>query len=574
VSEPEHGIFGIDLGTTYSVVGYIDETGRPAVTRNSDGQDTTPSVVFFENEDNIVVGRVAKESAGVYHDQVVSLIKREMGDREYRRTFFGKEYTPPSISALILAALAKDAETHTHLPVNEVVITVPAYFGLLEKDATRQAGEIAGLQVIGIVPEPVAAALHYGVSGSADGTTFLVYDLGGGTFDISLIRMTESSVEVLAVDGDHKLGGADWDAKLFDHIVDQLTTQWGDDSVRDDEGELQELRTLTEKTKKDLSKAESKKIIRRYGGTAATVTVTREQFEEMTAELLEDTIRITSRALATAEQLYPGIRAQISELLLVGGSCWMPAVSNRLRKEFGWEPRLTDPDLAVAKGAALYAAGQTVRYVESGPDEPQAGSAASWAGTGRAGLPGPGPVTDAAVQEVATRTGLEEEQVRSLAQRTVVNVLPKAVGIKLLDTTRPNWAEDPEAASFIEHLIGAQTQLPFTAETFTANTVVAGQPAVEIEIWEQAGAAPSPELADNHRVDNAGLIEGLEWFALPAGSPVDIEIAVDAEGTVNLHAVEPASGKDLKMSVRISVLSKEQVEEAKQIQRSLTVSTS
>jgi molecular chaperone DnaK len=573
VSEPQHGIFGIDLGTTYSVVGFIDETGRPAVTRNSDGQDTTPSVVFFESEDNIVIGRVAKESAGVYPDRVVSLIKREMGDREYHRTFFGKDYTPPSISALILDALAKDAETHTHRPVNEVVITVPAYFGLLEKDSTRKAGEIAGLDVIGIVPEPVAAALHYGVAGSADGTTFLVYDLGGGTFDISLIRMTDTSVEVLAVDGDHKLGGADWDRKLFDHILDRLIVQWGDDSVSDDEGELQDLRTLTEKTKRDLSKAESKKIVRRYGGTAATVTVTREQFEEMTAELLEETIRITNRALEVAEHRYPGIRGQISELLLVGGSCWMPAVSERLKKEFPWEPRLTDPDLAVAKGAALYAAGQTVRYVESAVGDAQAGSVISEAGT-EPGAGAPGPVTEAAVQEVASRTGLDEQQIRNIAQRTVVNVLPKAVGIKLLDSTKPNWEDDPEAASYIEHLIDAQTQLPFTAETFTANTVVANQQAIEIEIWEQAGAAPSPVLADNHRVDDAGLIEGLEPFALPAESPVNIRMAVDAEGTVRLHAVEPTSGRDLKMSVRISVLSDEQMEEAIQNHRGLTVSTS
>ena len=359
------GIFGIDLGTTYSVVGYIDETGRAAVTRSSEGQDTTPSVVYFETPENIVVGKVAKESAGVYPDQVVSLIKREMGDKQWRREFFGKEYTPPSISALILGALAKDAETATHLPVNEVVVTVPAYFGLLEKDATKQAGEIAGLDVIGIVPEPVAAALHYGVSGSADGTTFMVYDLGGGTFDVSLIKLTENSVEVLAVGGNSRLGGADWDEKLFDHIVDQLIEQWGDESVRDDEAELQAIRTLTEQVKKDLSKAESKQVIRRYTGTSAKFAVTRKQFEEMTAELLEETIRITNRTLDEAEERYPGIRGQISELLLVGGSSWMPAVGERLKQEFGWEPRLSDPDLAVAKGAALYAAGQTVRYVEA-----------------------------------------------------------------------------------------------------------------------------------------------------------------------------------------------------------------
>jgi molecular chaperone DnaK len=571
VSDPQHGIYGIDLGTTYSVVSFIDETGKPAVSRNSDGQDTTPSVVYFESADNIVVGRVAKETAGVFPDQVVSLIKREMGDREWRREFFGKEYTPPSVSALILSALARDAETDTGRPVNEVVITVPAYFGLLEKDATRSAGEIAGLKVIGIVPEPVAAALHYGVSGSADGTTFLVYDLGGGTFDISLITMTDTAVEVLAVGGNHRLGGADWDEKLFDYLLDQLTQQWGDDSARDDEQELQELRNITEQVKKDLTKAESKKVIRRYGGTAASVTVTRQQFEEMTAELLEETIRITRQTLDEAEQRHPGVREQISELLLVGGSSRMPAVAERLRKEFRWEPRLTDPDLAVAKGAALYAAGQTVRFIE--PDDVADGNPHT-AGRG-AGLGYSGPVTDEAVQQVADLTGIDEEKVRALAGRTVVNVLPKAIGVKLLDTTRPNWEDDPDGASYIEHLIDAQTQLPVAPpRTLGANTVVANQPGVEIEIWEQAGASPSSELASNHRVDDAGLIEGLQPFRLPAGSPVNIEIGVDAEGTVKLRATEPTSGKELEMNVRISVLSAEQVEDAKVIHRSLTIGTS
>jgi molecular chaperone DnaK len=562
VSEPQHGIYGIDLGTTYSVVGYIDETARAAVTRNSDGLDTTPSVVYFETADNIVVGKVAKESAGAFPEQVVSLIKREMGDKEWRRNFFGQEYTPPSISALILSALAKDAEISTHRPVNEVVITVPAYFGLLEKDATRQAGE--------------AAALHYGVTGSADGTTFLVYDLGGGTFDVSLIRMTSTSVEVLAVGGNSRLGGADWDEKLFDYIVEALIEQWGDESVRDDEAELQGIRTLTEQVKKDLSKAETKQVIRRYTGTSAKVVVTRKQFEEMTAELLEETIRITRRTLTEAEERFPGIGAQVSQLLLVGGSSWMPAVAERLKQEFSWEPRLSDPDLAVAKGAALYAAGQTVRYTDAGADSGQAGSATAAGTSDRgAGLGYSGEVTDAAIEEVASRTGLGPEKVRSLAERTVVNVLPKAVGVKLLDTTKPGWEDDPQAASYIEHLIAAQTQLPVDKpRTLEANTVTANQPAIEIEIWEQAGDVPGPDLSANHRVDDAGLIEGLRPFALPAGSPVNIELKVDAEGTVNLHASEPMSGKELEMNVRISVLSQEQMDEAKEIHRGLSIGTS
>jgi molecular chaperone DnaK (HSP70) len=251
----------------------------------------------------------------------------------------------------------------------------------------------------------------------------------------------------------------------------------------------------------------------------------------------------------------------------------MPAVAERLRKEFRWEPRLTDPDLAVAKGAALYAAGQTVRFVEPDP----AAAAGTSPGTTRpgAGLGYSGPVTDEAVQQVASATGIEEEKVRSIAQRTVVNVLPKAVGVKLIDTTRPNWEDDLEGASYVEHLIDAQTQLPVAPpRTLEASTVVANQPGVEIEIWEQAGTSPSPELTANHRVDDAGLIEGLESFRLPAGSPVNIEVGVDAEGTVRLRATEPTSGKELQMNVRISVLSEEQVEEAKAIHRGLSIGTS
>jgi molecular chaperone DnaK (HSP70) len=562
VNEQQQGIFGIDLGTTYSVVAYIDETGRPAVTRNSYGDDTTPSVVFFESETNVVVGKVAKESAGVFPDQVVSLIKREMGSKDYSRTFSGKEYTPPSVSALILGALAKDAAEATGRSVHEVVITVPAYFGLLEKDATKKAGEIAGLKVIGIVPEPVAAALHYGMTGTADGTTFLVYDLGGGTFDISLIKMTEDTIEVLAVGGNHILGGADWDKKLFDYIVEQTIEQTGDDSVMDDEAVLQELRLLAENTKQALSKAESKTVIHRHTGTAVKIVITRQQFEEITADLLEETIRITDRTLAEAERLYPGVKDRISELLLVGGSSWMPAVAGRLRQQYPWDPRLADPNLAVAKGAALYAAGQTVRFVDSAEDGPAADTVSL----------APRPVTPEAVRAVAERTGLDEEQIKKFT-KTVVNVLPKAIGIKVLDASKPNWEDDPEAASYIKHVIAAQTQLPFQAPKFTPSTAVDHQDSIEIEIWEQAGAVAAGELSANHRVDDAGVIEGLEPFALPAGSPVDITMGVDAEGTVSLVAVEPTSGKELKMSVRISILSEEQVAEAKANVASLALST-
>jgi molecular chaperone DnaK len=559
----QQGIYGIDLGTTYSVVAYIDETGRPAVVRNTEGEDTTPSVVYFETAGNTVTGKTAKEAAGFRPDDVVSLIKREMGNKDYSRTFYGQELSPSGISGIILAALARSAEEETHRPVKQVVITVPAYFGLLEKDATKKAGEIAGLDVIGIVPEPVAAALSYGVTGSTGGTTFIVYDLGGGTFDITLIKMTDTSVEVLAVDGDHKLGGADWDARLFEYLRSQTIEQTGDDSIEDDEASLQELRRMAEDTKKALSRAESKKVNHRLaGGMATSVSVTRAQFEEMTSDLLEATVTITSRMLQDAEARFPGIRSQISDLLLVGGSSKMPAVADRLRKEYSWEPKLADPDLAVAKGAALYAAGQTVRLVNA----EVGGTSGGASGTG----PDSPPSTQA-IAAVAASTGLETEQVEKLAGKTIVNVLPKAVGIKLVDTSKPNWQQLPEEETFyIEHLVHAQTQLPYQADKFTAGTTVPDQQSIEIEIWEQAGAVPDSVLPANHRVDNAGLIEGLGSFHLPAGSPIDITFDVDAEGTVNLLAVEPTSGKQLRMSVKIAIMSDEQVAQEKAIVSALS----
>jgi molecular chaperone DnaK len=562
VSE-QQGIFGIDLGTTYSVVAYIDETGRPAVVRNTDGDDTTPSVVYFESASNVVVGKTAKSSAGVFPDEVVSLIKREMGNKDFSRTFHGKEFSPSAISALILGTLAESAQEETGRPVRQVVITVPAYFGLLEKDATKKAGEIAGLDVIGIVPEPVAAALSYGVTGNAAGTTFVVYDLGGGTFDVTLIKMTDTSVEVLAVDGNHKLGGADWDSRLFDYFKDQVIEQSGDDSIEDDEGSLQELRLLAEETKKALSKAESRKVNYRYSGMATTITVTRAQFEEMTADLLEETIRITNRMLEEAEGpgRFPGVRGQISEFLLVGGSSKMPAVMERVRKEYPWEPKVADPDLAVAKGAALYAAGQTVRIVEAGA----AGDAPAGDGKRRGSLPS-GPVSAEAVASVAADTGLDPDVIEKLADKTIVNVLPKAVGIKLVDTDLPNWQDLPDEQScYIEHLIPAQTQLPHRAPDFVAGTTVANQQSIEMWIWEQDGEVADRALPANHPVSNAGYIEGIGSFRLPAGSDINIIFDVDAEGIVSLLAIEPVSGKELRMSVKIAIMSEEQVAQEKAV---------
>lgn len=560
-----HGIFGIDLGTTYSVVSYLDESGRASVTRNADNSETTPSVVYFESATNVVVGQVAKEAASQDPDNVVSLVKRHMGDKDYRRSFHGEEHTPSSLSAIILQALAQDAQASAGREAHDVVITVPAYFGLLEKEATRTAGAIAGLNVIGIIPEPVAAALQYGITGGAEGRTVLVYDLGGGTFDVSLIRVGQDRVEVVVVGGDHHLGGADWDDRLFEHLLEAAVQQLGDDDLRDDASELEDLRQRAEKLKRDLTSREQVAVQVRHGGDTAKVQVTRAQFEEMTRDLLEETLRITERTLADAEAKEPGVTARLDDVLLVGGSSYMPAVARALTEKFGWSPRLSDPNLAVAKGAALYAAGRTVKFWDPGSDTVRVDAAP--------GADAEGAVPDAArISAVAARTGLAEADLRGLAGTSIVNVLPKALGVKLVDTSAAGWQDG--AGDYVHHLVEPNTALPVGTVTLTAATVHAHQDEVAVELWEQAGAVPTREMADNVPVDNGtGAITGLSAHRLPVGSPIHMNLEVDPEGTVHLRAVEPRSGSDLQITVRIQVLTEEEVAAATARHTGLSISS-
>jgi molecular chaperone DnaK (HSP70) len=407
--EAKQGVFGIDLGTTYSAVAYIDDAGKPVIARNGSGDETTPSVILFENESNIVVGGDAKAAAVLMHDSIVSLVKREMGDADFVRDFFGQTYSAPGLSALILKDLAETAELDSDRKLEQAVITVPAYFGMLEKAATRQAGEIAGIDVIGIVPEPVAAALSYGLGDETESKTILVYDLGGGTFDITVIRLGTEEVRVLTVDGDHELGGANWDQDLVEHIVEQVADELGDDSIREDDHAMQEVWIEAEKAKRALSKRESVPIFIRHGGGAATVNMTREQFEELTKPRLDLTMEITARAVETLKKDHPGALEAISDVLLVGGSSKMPAVAARLKSDFGWDAKLADPDLAVAKGAALFAAGKWAGLLKEEDEDKDGAVEVRPAETAAE--------KDAAVARAAEETGLDEAQLRSFGGR-------------------------------------------------------------------------------------------------------------------------------------------------------------
>ncbi|AEV89081.1 molecular chaperone Hsp70 [Actinoplanes sp. SE50] len=521
--------FGIDLGTTYSCVAHIDDTGRPAIVKNRPGDDTTPSVVYFESPDNVVVGKEAKAVAKIHPDQVVSLIKRQMG-RPFEITVHGQTHTPESISALILRELADAATESLGEPVRDVVITVPAYFGVAERDATRKAGEIAGLNVLSMVDEPVAAALHYDAINTGGTKTLFVYDLGGGTFDTTVIRVSPDEIQVVCTDGDHHLGGADWDDRLAEYLLERFLAEHPGSEAADDEEFLQGLAAGAEDIKKQLSRMQSRRFNARFGGDTAQIEVSREKFEELTSDLLERTVTITRRTLETAAGR--GV-TDFDDVLLVGGSSRMPAVSAAL-ESLGLTPRMHDPDLAVAKGAARYALIESVKV-----HLPASGGEA------------PAEVVD----EVAERLNIPAEKVRALAGKRVATVVPRAFGVKVVDLSggREHFT--------VTHVLRANTPLPAETEPHRFGTAYPNQVEVAVEIWEQSGAVESDAVEDNEHIAE-GLISGLP--PLPVGSPIDISFQMAADGLLRVHAVELKTGKDLDIEVQIrGGLTDEQVSAAR-----------
>jgi len=351
---------GIDLGTTNSVVAVL-EGGEPTVIANAEGFRTTPSVVAFTKDSEVLVGETAKRQAVTNVDRTIASVKRHMGT-DWKQEIDGKKYTPQEISARILAKLKRDAEQYLGEDVTDAVITVPAYFNDAERQATKEAGEIAGLNVLRIINEPTAAALAYGLDKGKEDELILVFDLGGGTFDVSLLEVGKdddfSTIQVRATAGDNRLGGDDWDQRVVEHLIKKFKETTGVD-VSKDKIALQRLKEAAEQAKKELSSSTTASIQLPYlsltenGPANLDETLTRAQFEQMTSDLLDRTKKPFEDVIKEA-----GVKlADIHHVVLVGGSTRMPAVTELVKKLTGGkEPNKgVNPDEVVAVGAALQA---------------------------------------------------------------------------------------------------------------------------------------------------------------------------------------------------------------------------
>ncbi|MFH1676747.1 MAG: Hsp70 family protein [bacterium] len=353
---------GIDLGTTYSAIAIVNDIGRAEVIQNREGELTTPSVVLFDpDEPEPIIGSNAKSTAAAAPDRVVEKVKRVMGS-DIEWVFDGCSYSPANISSLILKKLKEDAEYRLKQPVTDAVITVPAYFANREREATREAGILAGLNVLSIINEPTAAALAFSMEKSPSEQTVLVYDLGGGTFDVTVMRNTADGIRVMTTDGDVQLGGKDWDDQIVNYVAQQFISEHGVDP-RTDTDSFRTLISAAESAKKNLSARNEVKISCMVGSFKSQVPLTREKFEELTSTLLERT-KSTINMVLERLKMSPG---DIDRVLLVGGSTRMPAVRKLLDEFFPGRTDVTiNPDECVALGAALQATKMTMAYLPPG----------------------------------------------------------------------------------------------------------------------------------------------------------------------------------------------------------------
>jgi molecular chaperone DnaK len=548
--KPIKRLFGIDLGTTYSSISYVDEFGKAVIIPNSENERVTPSVVFFD-EENIVVGEVAKESAKLYPNEVVSFIKRSMGEPNFIFEFAGQRYRPEEISAYILKKLVQDAEQFLGEKVTDVVITCPAYFGINEREATRKAGEIAGLNVRQIINEPTTAAIAYGSLDTTKKKTVLVYDLGGGTFDVTMIYISKESVEVVCTGGDHNLGGKDWDDRIVSHLVERFQEETGTtEDILDDPDTWQDLQLSAEKAKKSLSQRGKTPIAITHGGQRIKLMLEREKFEELTEDLIHRTIDFTREMLDAAKA--KGFHS-FDEFILVGGATRMPQVIERISAEFKVTPKIFDPDEAVAKGAAIYGwklalnddlirriSEKTSKVIERPENLTEMINREEISAKD----------FKEAAMELANESGYTLPSVEN-ALLQVKNVTSKSFGVV---------AHNPNNEEIVFNLVLRNTAVPLRIKKkfYTAGD---NQKTVLIRIMESETSNIEIPVAHSIEIKKAVLQLPPD---LPEDSPIEITYELNEEGRLHITAEETTNAKKIDVVVdTASVISGDEFEQAK-----------
>ncbi|MCD6186037.1 MAG: Hsp70 family protein [Deltaproteobacteria bacterium] len=558
MSEKIKRIFGIDLGTTYSSIAYVDEYGKPVVVPNAENQHLTPSVVFFD-EGNIVVGDIAKESAKIYPDEVVSFVKRSMGEPNFLFEYASKTYRAEEISSYIIRKVIQDAEQNLGEKITDILITCPAYFGINEREATKRAGEIAGYNVRQIINEPTAAAIAYGTAESSERKTVLVYDLGGGTFDITMIEIKPDAIEVICTGGDHNLGGKDWDDRIVSYLVEEFQKiVKTEEDILDDPDTCQELQLSAEKAKKILSQRDKTPMAVTHGGERVKIELEREKFEEITMDLLERTIAFTH------EMLKEGSKKgydKFDEIILVGGATRIPRVIERIKEEFSIDPKSFDPDESVAKGAAIYGwklalndglikkisenTGKTFNAIDNIIE-----------------LTDTADVTQSQIQEAAQQVA--DETGYTLAAVENSNVKVKNVSSKSFGVIVRNRQNE----ELVFNLITRNTSVPVTTKK-AFFTGIADQETVLIRIMENETSEKT--LPPQHAIEIGTATLNLP-NGFPADLPVEINFKLNMDGCLQINAVETSESRSVDITLdTCAVINGDELEEAKIRCQSLVV---
>jgi len=517
-------VIGIDLGTTFSAMAYLDVNGTPTTIANAEGELTTPSAVLFEKSGEIVVGREARRAALAEPASVAECVKRHIGDPFYPKLINGNRFSPVEISALILVKLIQDARKKVGA-IDGVVITVPAYFDEGRRQATALAGTLAGVKVIDIINEPTSAALAYAYRGFANQGSqtvalpqlVLVYDLGGGTFDVTALRIHGKNLTVLATSGDVRLGGRDWDERLFNYMANQFLHEHSEDP-RDHPVSTQNLMLAAEETKKVLSARKQANYLITHAGKSFSGEITRAQFEELTMDLLFRSEHRLSRIIKQANISWE----EIDRVLAVGGSTRMPQVQEMLRRITGKEPDCTlSPDEAVAQGAAIHAA-------ICATAQPAPASATT---------------TVSPVAVASEKRPLVPPPVPAWAfKKPVTDLLGSIHTTNVNAHTLGVVVQTQNDRQRVSHLVPHNSPLPCAVKK-QFGTIRDGQDTVTVRIVE--GESRNP---DECIPVGACTIEQLPE-GLPRGSPVEVTFRYDNSGRLHVEAMEISSGKRASVAI-------------------------